>query len=64
VNRPAPDTQVDAIDGNKAGKILGEILGFEDQLFTHAQQAPRRAFLAGFRHAARPTKVIRLRLSA
>ena len=38
MNGPAPDAQVHAIHGDKAGEILGQILGFEDHIVTHTQQ--------------------------
>src|SRR5262249_20710918 len=38
VNRPALDAQAYAVDGGKAGKLLGEILSREDQLFTHSRR--------------------------
>ena len=31
----ARDSQVDAVDGDEAGELLGQILGFEDDVVTH-----------------------------
>ena len=44
VDGPALDAQAYAVDGDKAGKFLGEILGLEDHLFTHT----RRPLVAHF----------------
>ena len=38
MNGPAPDAQVHAIDGDKAGKIFGQILGLEDRIVTHTRR--------------------------
>src|SRR5262249_53519746 len=38
VDGPALDAQAHAVNGDKAGKLLRQILGFEDYLFTHRQQ--------------------------
>ncbi len=38
MNCPALDTQVHAINGDKAGKILGQILCFEDRIVTHTRR--------------------------
>jgi hypothetical protein len=32
---PALDAQADAVDGDKSGKFLSQILGFEDYIATH-----------------------------
>jgi hypothetical protein len=36
VNGPARDPQADAVDGDEAGKFLGQILGFEDGFVAQA----------------------------
>src|SRR5665647_1762547 len=56
VDAPALDAQADAVDGGKAGKLLSEILGFEDRLVIHHATAPRLLFSASFHGAARATK--------
>src|SRR5208283_268117 len=38
---PALDAQADAVDGDKSGKFLGEILGFEDDVATHTGPLPQ-----------------------
>ena len=35
VDAAAPDPQVNPAHGNKAGKLLGQVLCFEDRIFTH-----------------------------
>jgi hypothetical protein len=40
VYRPARDTQVDIVDRYKARKLLGELLGFEDDVLTHRYRFP------------------------
>jgi hypothetical protein len=35
MNAAAPHAQVNPAHGNKAGKLLGQVLCFEDRIFTH-----------------------------
>ena len=58
---PRAIAKIDRSHRDKAGKILGQVLGFEDAIVTHLR-FPHRAILRHLRHARKGDNEIMMRL--